>query len=190
MARGEQDIHSDRAQRLTDLRRAGVVEGDRLNDLGNAVVEAFRQHRAGDSSPTDGVSLLTSSGVLRCALLSREALKAGSVHYTRYVANWQELRRYYEALELLSNPWLLYAFSFYNHEIEEFNPWHALRGLSADAFKLVDVAGTNPMQSTINQRIQGLATRPTGRIEFCAAIECTLTNESRDRRELLEALQL
>lgn len=170
-----QSLDGDAEQKKTDLRKIGVLGEESPSVLGERTLEAWRE--AGVSSGFEDVGKGTKP-VLKCVILIREAIKLGNPSYLQFIDRWRQLRESFEATPLLANSWLLYAYSYYNQMIDGYNPWNSLKFLPLDALTRPSATSFSAAQTKLNTRIVDAETRPEGRRQFCAALECHLLSKS------------
>ncbi|HEX3671089.1 MAG TPA: hypothetical protein VHT92_05230 [Candidatus Cybelea sp.] len=181
-------LNGDMVQKTRDLRWMRLTDDGRApTALGEATFEAWQDHGAGDPALAPAENRLERSSVLRCVLLIREAQKLGEVRYAEYVERWRKLRTLYDANVLVESTWLLYAYSYFDQTIDGYNPWHSLGGLPREAFAMPDDALTDSERS-LYRRINDLATRGTGRQQFCSALECYTSPTAAAREAFLRQL--
>jgi hypothetical protein len=120
---GQEPSHRDPAQRVTDLRAAGLVEGTLANagltPLGEATLAAWQAHGVATTAKADELARVL------LLLISARALDAAA--YRDYRAYWAELRASFPAAKLIHNWDTLYLLNYLDREIDGFAPGDRVR---------------------------------------------------------------
>jgi hypothetical protein len=116
-------IGGDETQRKSDLQGIGLYDTSHssLTPLGIKTLRDWNKF----GIPTNDQDY----EIHRCLLLIKNALLLKNSSYLEFVAYWKELRKAYSFNHLISNPELLYFFSFFNKEDGNYNPYRVIRGL-------------------------------------------------------------
>lgn len=178
---GQLDSEGRRAeQALVDMVAAELVvrqqDSIALTDLGHDVLRKWQENDIANDDDDDELP--------RCLALVQGAMRLRIPKYLRMLDFWREIRHLYEVDQLFSTPEALYSLSYFNQSANGYNPWHVIRSVSVehlDAGTLdwqqlkAGVAPTNTAVSNaidnLSRRVRDYATRATGRINFCRAME-------------------
>lgn len=171
---------NDPGQNIVDLKAAGLVDrvgdGVKLTRLGTQVLDKWIHYGVGNESDDDELP--------RCLIVVIEGLRLALPEYRTFVAFWNEIRKQYTADSLLASPSSLYLISYLNQEHNGFNPWKVLiaanpNGVLNQAIDWADLKANTPNISpqvsdaidNLKRRVDDAATRATGRLAFCRALE-------------------
>jgi hypothetical protein len=187
---------NDPSQNITDLAQGGLVERTgaeqaRLTVFGQTVLAEW--HRLDVANEVDEDDLP------RCLVVVQEAMNFSLEFYARMRAFWAELRKLYDADDLLGSPEALYVVSYLNQEVGGYNPWRSIRANHLNGGVVGEPPDWTRIESQIpnpdgpvhqaiealSDRIGAAATRATGRISFCRAMELAAL-EPDDARQALE----
>ena len=176
--RGGQNLGGDEAQKIVDLRSAGLLlSGNpaQLSLLGGQVLDTW--HRLGVD--TDDPE----HEVVRAAALCRLGLQAGITNYQEYMRFWILLRDLRPAADWFGDPGNLVLVQYLHREdARGYNPFLVLTGLrsgfpaygdwQAWAQQLPTPAGWAMSRlQHILERVEGFRTRSTGLRAYCQAME-------------------
>jgi hypothetical protein len=183
--------HTDPAQRVTDLRGAGLVEGastaPTLTLLGQKVLSAWRQHNVANAEKEDEVT--------RTVLVYGVARQLGVSPYTEFFRYWLELRATLDAEGLIDNWDALFTLNYLDHRLNSFAPGDAYRDeatpiseIEYDLDLFVSGVGGDPEALTgaaqIARGIEGKIPRGRARATACLAMELLLRTAD-DRAPLI-----
>lgn len=170
---------NDSAQRVTDLRAAGLCANSlTLTDLGSAVISFWEKAGIANSDIGDELARL-----LAYVFHARQLKEPTVIQFLDY---WAELRKSFSALDLIANWDSLYAINYLDFIRGDFAPGNAVRASKISAsdvdFDLLDFAveqrlGDDAVRGA--ERIAGaLGSKiPRGRhrATFCMALEIMLS---------------
>jgi hypothetical protein len=170
-------------QAVTDMSAARLVERGgafvNLTEFGRSVLRRWRDAGVANDGDDDELP--------RCLVLLQQALAFRLEGYLRIYNFWRAVRDVYDPNDLISNPESLYILSYLNQTVNGYNPWDVIRAASAGgvtegAIDWDDLKGGTPGLNTdtetaidnLAKRVRDWATRSTGRVNFCKAMELTL----------------
>lgn len=190
---GQEPEHRDPAQRITDLRSAGLVDGAladaRLTPLGEAALKAWREYGVATAAKSDELARVL------LLLIAARSLDVGI--YKGYLEYWAELRASFPAAKLIHNWDTLYLLNYLDHDIAGYSPGTAFRDMGvpfdqiefdldsfAEAVEASDEAKRGATR--LSTAIDGKIPRGRARATFCIAMEL-LTETNVTPRLILEA---
>jgi len=174
-------------QAIIDLTSAHLVErqdsGVYLTDLGKNVLEEWTYADLDNNEDDDEIP--------RCYILVKHAFSLHIEKYLEMVKFWKEIREIYPITDLLNSPEALYLLSYLNQAIDGYNPWHVIQVVcNGDVQEeLIDwgelisqMPDTDESISgaieNLTRRVNDYATRATGRLNFCRAMELFLMEQN------------
>ncbi|WP_273288678.1 DUF3883 domain-containing protein [Methylorubrum populi] len=174
---------TDSAQRITDLRNAGLVasDGKSLTSLGEHALSAWDLYGASTA--------LVENELARLLIVVLEANKLEDKDYANLSSYWIELRTSFDPLALIDNWDSLYTLNYLDYERDGFAPGTAFRTgaipVSEIEFDLADFAARNGGSrdavdgaSRIERAISGKIPRGRHRSTFCMALEMVASRGS------------
>ena len=172
---------TDPRQRITDLKNAGLIleNGSSLTELGSAVLDAWERYGVASNSKGDELA--------RLLLMALEARRIKDTGFAEFYEYWEDLRTYFNPLELIHNWDALYALNYLDFPREGFAPGVAYRDKSVPAteieFDLAEYARNTATSSKaieggerIENAIGGKIPRGRHRATFCMALEIAISN--------------
>lgn len=184
------EAKKDWAQRLTDLKHAGLVGEDRkIGDLGKATIAAWQSFGVA----TDDKEHELPRHLLY--VLEGQRLKAEPV--VSYIEYWKDLRANFRTSALINNWDSLFALNYLDYERAEFAPGTLLRGKGFEAedielglLEFVDAAGASPAARDGAQKVEnahkGQIPRGRYRATFAMALEIALSGQAAAEKFLAE----
>lgn len=183
-------------QRIVDLRAIGLLGNGspaRLSAVGQSVLDRWRYLGVADENDAHEV--------VRCAVLSRSGLAAGSQPYRGHMRFWLSLRELRAPKEWFADPQNLVLVTYLNRtDPNRYNPFLVLGGLGAGfpdyadwvrwAKEMPAPAGWSQSRlAHVLQRVSGLATRSRGIVTYCRAMEAVYL-AAEDPRNLVRSIPL
>ena len=166
----------DSAQRITDLKRAGLVvdANTNLSILGLETLESWERYKVANKNIEDELA--------RHLILLKKAIELNHPLYQSFVNYWGELKKRYDPFRLIENWNALYVLNYLDHPTNGYNPGGRYNKdtvpISDIKFDLTDIAkkkkGSKQAVSgaeRINRAIAGKIPRGRHRATFCCALE-------------------